>query len=121
MEVKTEKSATATSSHEKPLADDVGIAAIAEVGEVEDFTAEEEKAVRWKIDLHLMPLVSIHFPHLIGMPTDWLTAHDHLPGPVPRQVQHLLLGTLGHAPGCRLARNAVLLADNHLLHWLSGR
>ncbi|KAK7706177.1 hypothetical protein SLS57_009716 [Botryosphaeria dothidea] len=61
MEVKTEKSATATSSHEKPLADDVGIAAIAEVGEVEDFTAEEEKAVRWKIDLHLMPLLMITY------------------------------------------------------------
>lgn len=58
METKTEKPSDMGG---KPHADDIGVAVVAEIGEVEHFTEEEDRAVRWKIDLHLMPLVS----HLI--------------------------------------------------------
>ncbi|KKY28046.1 putative allantoate permease [Diplodia seriata] len=62
METKTEKhSGTAAQQDAKPSPDDIGVAVIAEVGEVLDYTEEEERAVRWKIDLHLMPLLMITY------------------------------------------------------------
>ncbi|EKG17446.1 Major facilitator superfamily [Macrophomina phaseolina MS6] len=62
MEAKPEMASTAAGNADiKAIADDIGIAAIAEVGEVEDFTADEERAVRWKIDLHLMPMLMITY------------------------------------------------------------
>ncbi|KAL0256839.1 hypothetical protein SLS55_007648 [Diplodia seriata] len=62
METKTEKhSGTAAQQDAKPSPDDIGVAVIAEVGEVLDYTEEEERAVRRKIDLHLMPLLMITY------------------------------------------------------------
>lgn len=68
MDVKTEPKSDVTGRHNgKPSLDDIGVAVIAEAGEVESFTDEDEKAVRWKIDLHLMPLVRILHCHILYM------------------------------------------------------
>ncbi|OJD32097.1 mfs allantoate transporter [Diplodia corticola] len=56
METKTEKSSDPTTQQDsKHLPDDI------QVGEVENYTEEEERAVRRKIDLHLMPLLMITY------------------------------------------------------------
>ncbi|EOD44417.1 putative mfs allantoate protein [Neofusicoccum parvum UCRNP2] len=64
MDPKSEMVSDVAAHHDGKLTpDDIGVAAIAEAGEVENYTPADEKRVRWKIDLHLMPLLM--FTYLI--------------------------------------------------------
>ncbi|KAL1614556.1 hypothetical protein SLS56_012064 [Neofusicoccum ribis] len=62
MDPKSEMVSDVAAHHDGKLTpDDIGVAAIAEAGEVENYTPADEKRVRWKIDLHLMPLLMVTY------------------------------------------------------------
>lgn len=101
---------------------DVALQYLAEHGRVE-YTPEEERTVRWRIDLFLLPVVRQFLsraPNLGATLTGLVpTVIHHFRAAISRQGYFILCRRVQYAGRCRSSWSTVLLGQFDLLLWLS--